>query len=380
MQTVSHDEKLLVPTVFLTASWRKGVSSVLVAVAIFLSINFFVTRVHDSKKQAEAANTLLQLEIERVKGIRNTLTEMAQPPKLVLVGSSVIGHPFSSLDGSDSYFKRKYDVDAFRDDLGDNFVAVNMGTDGAMISDSCLSIIKCLPSAKSPQFLVLGITPRDFGDHRDSSYPCYSYQFKTLTQLTDFFDVQAMYLPKVEDKCDFVLKHLLSLYCYRFTIQSRVADVFQNLTGHSSQSQAVATDELEAMKKAEASGEHWSKTLDEYKLRYAGLDDRDVLCQMPFLQRLIQTCNSRKIKLLVVNMPLSSDNRQLLPVGFYDSFRRRLALNLAKDGGTSSKVQFLDLGDSPEFSRDSFVDCAHLNQFGARKLLKHIVAFVRGAS
>ena len=108
----------------------------------------------------------------------------------------------------------------------------------------------------------------------------------------------------------------------------------------------------------------WSTSTVEYRKRYRNIANRDLGLQMHFLQKLLNVCRQRGIKVVLVNMPLSSTNRSLLPPGFYDSYRKSVAGIAA-----GPSVTFVDLGDSQDFQDIDFWDTASLNFLGGRKLL-----------
>lgn len=305
-------------------------------------------------------------EENRVKDLVSICKKEQQYPALMLVGSSVIGLPFSDLTNSRD-FVPYYFVNQFNELLNTtNFVALNMGTDAAMISDSSLLVRNCETGLQRPKFIVLGVAPRDFGD---GNRPSDSYQFKTLAQLKDFFNFHEMYLPDIQEKLYFVYEKSAPIFRYRGYVQHGLAQ-FLNKFWHDESSESV--DELALIKSKQTSADSWISMIDQYRKIYAKLRPDLIETQMNFLSRFIHERQTLQTKLLIVNMPLSEDNRQLLPRGFYEKFRKDLA-----EVSTKSGAKFLDLGSAPEFKRVDFFDCAHLNAHGCRKLMLHIVDFMK---
>ena len=72
----------------------------------------------------------------------------------------------------------------------------------------------------------------------------------------------------------------------------------------------------------------------------------------------------RGIKVIVVNMPITTIQEQLLPPAAYASYRTYLQQTTAKYG-----VPFFDYNNHALFAEPhDFLDPHHLNQFGAAKL------------
>ncbi|CAN5485519.1 hypothetical protein BH10CYA1_BH10CYA1_23580 [soil metagenome] len=338
----------------------------LVAFTIFVALNVLVEFFHD---QVHAGTRdVAMVEENHVKDLVSICEKQQHYPDLMLLGSSVIGLPFNDLTNSRD-FRPFYFVNQFNPLLGtSNFVTLNMGTDGAMISDSSLLVRKCLTDQKKPRFIVLGVAPRDFGD---GTRPYDSYHFKTLAKLKDFINLHAMYLPDIEGKLYFIYEKSAPIFQHRGYAQNYFAQL-SNMFWHGGESTAPV-DELEQIKTRQSSADSWINVINRYREIYAKLRPALIKKQMDFLALFIQERQTAQTKLLVINMPLAEDNRQLLPPGFYEKFRKELADVVTRNG-----AEFLDLGSAPEFERKDFFDCAHLNAQGCRKLMLHIVEFMKG--
>jgi hypothetical protein len=105
----------------------------------------------------------------------------------------------------------------------------------------------------------------------------------------------------------------------------------------------------------------------DYKHRYRNQypDSYDV--QFNFMRAYLAQLKQEDIKVLVVGMPLTSINRQLLSNGFWNAFRGQLADECQKSG-----AQYLDLSASPDFKVSDFCDTVHLNADGGARLAEHI--------
>ncbi len=104
--------------------------------------------------------------------------------------------------------------------------------------------------------------------------------------------------------------------------------------------------------------------LKEYKKRYAHLNWRTFTHQMKFLADLMNTARERGTQVILISMPITDLNRDLLEKGTWDSYKKSLRV-LAQ----SKDATFVDLGDSKQFAISDFMDTVHLHSGGGMKLL-----------
>jgi hypothetical protein len=121
-----------------------------------------------------------------------------------------------------------------------------------------------------------------------------------------------------------------------------------------------------------SSEERWNNSVKEYKGRYKEIAEKDHSLQMGFLARNLKNLRERGVKVVLVNMPLTKKNLEILPSGFYASYQKEI-----KDVADMPGVKFVDLGNCSDFNDDDYWDTTHLNHVGGRKLLNHVVPAVR---
>jgi RNase H-fold protein (predicted Holliday junction resolvase) len=85
-----------------------------------------------------------------------------------------------------------------------------------------------------------------------------------------------------------------------------------------------------------------------------------------FLERIEDLCTEKQIKLIIVNMPLSKENKKLFSDGFYDSYRADVAKTVR------SPAVFIDLAASENWPMSCYHDSVHLNEKGGARLNKVI--------
>jgi hypothetical protein len=313
----------------------------------------------------------------------NGFKQLKAPPAIVLLGSSLIMHPFYAMDaetnrniGDIFHHHQSLTLERILSEqgLGQQHV-YNLAVFGAMISDGFIYVNDYLQGEHCPKILIFGVAPRDFSDSNLAA-PTATFTFKKLVGLENFARYANLYMPGWLDRADFVAEHLCYFYGKRWRLQhevekgiTRVAKTF-GITGSEPQASFPGAVSANAgFMSGRTAEERFALSTNEYRKRYRGIDNKDLSLQIGFLEKTLATCKDRGIKVLLVNMPLSDVNRALLPEGFYSHFCKTVGLEAAK----YPNVKFFDLGESAEFLHSDYWDTAHLNQFGGRKLLNHLL-------
>jgi hypothetical protein len=354
-----------------------AISAGLWAIVLFLGVNLALfLRFGDDKVSHNLWNGSGSIDIAI-----DAFSRLQQKPRIVLLGSSLMMYPFWAVDKQDNpaiddIFKHRQ-ADVFSAQLqrrGDKATSVfSFAIFGQMVSDAYLYVNEFLKNTHSPDYIVLGIAPRDFHDN-DLPAPMSTISFRRLVTLSNFPDYWQLYLPSFSDQTDWLWGRLCYFYGHRWRLQHDVKRSVARFCGGFGIGDDTS-DKQTAQAGFQLAGTptvRWKNSLAEYKRRYTNLTDKDIDLQFGFLQRLLELCNQRHIKAIVVNMPLSDLNRQLLPRGFYDSFSKRMGDVTAAHQGI-----YLNLGSSTDFTHDDFWDSTHLNHFGGRKLIAHILPAVR---
>ena len=355
------------------------------AIGLFIAVNgvLTVTNVeHKPKGSANDSTRDLWSGTGSIDLAINGLAELKQRPTVMLLGSSLIMHPFWAMDAE----KNPHLPDIFHYH-GSNALEEKLASLGApeqrvyslaifgeMISDAYIYVNDFMKGDKKPDVLMFGIAPRDFSDS-DLPAPMATFTFKRLVGMDNFPRYAESFLPGWNDKADFVASHSCFFYGKRWRLQhevQRVVDRFYNLVGIPKES-AIAAATPDPDKNTAgfmlngSAQERWTNSEKEYRRRYHGIGDKDLSIQEGFLKKVLDVCAERHIKVVLVNMPLAKKNRDLMPPDFYNKFRAKVA-SIAQ----RPDVKFVDLGESPDFTEDDFWDTAHLNHFGGRKLIDRI--------
>ncbi len=360
------------------ASW---LTATIWALIFFVAINFVLWRAYGEEK---AASKDLWSGTGSIDLAINGLKALKQRPTVVLLGSSLMMYPFWSMDkerdasvGDIFHHHASHTLEDSLRAAGAKAPEVySLAIFGQMSSDAYIYVDEFLNGDKKPDYLVFGIAPRDFSDY-DLPSPTATFTFKRLVGLHNFDRYADLYLPQWQDRADFVFNHVCFFYARRWRLQKEV----DKILGKAYASFGV-TDIPTTQATADGAGfmingsaeERWHNSLNEYRRRYRDIGERDLGLQMGFLDRLLAVCHERKIKVVLMNMPLTDVNRALLPNGFYDGFRQKV-----KQMAGSHDASYLDLGDCPEFTHEDFWDTTHLNQAGGHILVAHLLPLLSGS-
>ncbi|MGH9552168.1 MAG: hypothetical protein ACRD3W_22465, partial [Terriglobales bacterium] len=185
--------------------------------------------------------------------------------------------------------------------------------------------------------------------------------------------------PRWQDRLDFVASHSCFFYGRRWRLQH---DATRAIQGICTFLKLVPPEKSVKMVEPGQAGfsmegledVRWKSSLKEYRIRYSGINENEIALQGNFLDNLLTLCQQRRIKLILVNMPLTSENRALLPRGFYDRYRDTIETIVRRH----SHVQYADIGSDKGYTRSEFYDSAHLNERGGYKLLTQLLPMLEG--
>lgn len=365
---------------------RRTVSPAFIALILFAAINLvlclgFTREKHptrDAGSDAYANN--LWAGTGSIDITADQFNALDRRPNVVLLGSSLMMHPIYMLDriatGTNSDIFHYHASVALERALEHAGLAqrrvFNMSTFGQMISDSYIWADQFLDGAKRPDAIVFGVAPRDFYDAQLSA-PLASFTFKRLVGLRHLNRYADLFLPRPQDRLEFVADHACFFYGKRVRLQREArnaADVICTRIKLIPPAPAKKPPaDIGLAMTAESRDRRWADSMREYRKRYSGIDTADLSVQFGFLDRFLDLCTARGIKVVLLNMPLTERNRTLMPPAFYQRYRHELA----RMTSNHKNVSLCDLGSSADFKDADYWDTAHLNQFGGRKLVDHLV-------
>jgi hypothetical protein len=260
---------------------------------------------------------------------------------------------------------------------------------GQMATDAFAIVGTLLNKEHAPATIVWGIAPRDFID-ATFSHPEDTETVKLMSKIAA--DDNLLHLGKMPFWADLEnkLNKLSSLYGRRAEVRA----IHQSSTEQSLK--AIAPnfyfDGMQApawllhqvslslpednrpgqwiVRPCARKGPEPKDNRAEYEKRYRPFKPELFQLQLRYYEKALKQAHLQGSKVLIVNMPLTLENLQLLPPGVYESYLRSV-----KEIADKNKADFLDLNDlndlntEQQFSKQDFSDPVHLNGYGAIKFM-----------
>jgi len=405
------------------------VSRAIVAASIFLAINIAIPASANLKgRGASISGDTIQMALRQAQ--QKLALESTKEPPVVFIGSSLIIAPLWSTDVKHGYFYQDcmlhHQSKALEDLLkkdGITAPVVSLATAGQFVSDAYLIIDKLIagnskggkngdgkisdsknPAQKEPLALIYGIAPRDFMDDTTGGLALTSV-FDELVDLSDLPKVGNLFFSTFDERTDFLLNRSVYMYRKRGRYQNKIelalektlARALPNKGQNPNQNllnQDLNKDPNKSPGLASADGDKtgpvdplagfllggnrndiWTKSIAEYSRRYKFFNKQQFEKQKECFKAVVSLCKERGIKLYVVAMPITDDNRKLMPRELYSSYIDCISTT-TRDAG----VPFLDLQKDGAYKNDDFYDTVHLNGIGGERFLSAMSSIVKGAA
>lgn len=283
---------------------------------------------------------------------------------------------------------------------------VNLANSASLISEDLLLVKESMSAAQKPALIIVGIAPRDFLDHYTAAYhrsrlaqillsrqSSLAWNFQTSPQENldrIFTKIWCFYSQRVEYKtalvksaCDF-FNRSASLFDATKKQEQKAANITsaQGTTAkpHEKEQQVASTAQaspnLTTKEKAapvdmrgiyrdEIGSEPLLKRYDcDYRGRYLPLDRDRLALEKQSLEELVQFCKKNETPLVLISMPLTQRNFNLLPPEFRKEYFDFInSLNLQAPYG-----RLINITESLDFVQDDFVDTVHLRSSGGKKV------------
>lgn len=314
-------------------------------------------------------------------------------PDLVFLGSSLVLVPVAGvdanflnkrLDGSQhhhsAYFESK-----LREKTGGAIRTFNFALPGEMPSDAYLITDFLLNRENKPKVLLYGLGPRDFMDNLLPN-PGATDPYRSLIRFGDVSSMIERMTPDLLDRLNFQISRCFYLY----GIKEDLVSEWVHLVGKQlavltpvpkgakpytvEQRRMLVPDYRPAeLNRAEAyfrpsKAEHFADNLAEYRKRYKNVKWDTFTSQMRFFAELLDICQQRGIKVVVVSMPITDLNRTLIKDYAWDAYRKSVHVLAAVKGAT-----YIDLQGTKKFNVSDFMDTVHLHSGGGQKMLDLVV-------
>ncbi len=330
-------------------------------------------------------------------------------PDVVLLGSSVIRSPLAECDKANfgitdnlGYCQSKQ-LEKLLSSSTEKITVFNAARRGLMVTDALLMEDRLMRKPLLPKVLIYGVSPRDFTDSlmwNERTTEPFQYYFG----LSNAIRYGESFASSWQERLELLAGETMPLYSARKTIASVIEkkiacrlptpETLQPSIALSDQdinakrierlrsdavfdyeaafmSTTVQRNAAALLEKRHDETAIWQASIWQYTMRYFLLDRRRFGRQSKAFRNLLKIAKERGIKILVINLPLPSDNLTLLPTGFYQAY-----LETIRDCCAKQTVTFLDLQADRTFTRASFDDVTHLNASGGAIFMDRMVPIV----
>lgn len=273
---------------------------------------------------------------------------------------------------------------------------INLSNSASLISEDLL-LVKESMRYRKPGLVVVGIAPRDFLDHYTAAYHRsrlaqillarqssldWSFQSSPQENLDRIFTkIWGFYQQRVDYKTA-----LTQAACTHFNRSASLFDAAKHKADEEARKKNAETEitaesdqidkpvDMKGIYRDEMGSEPLLKKYDsDYRGRYLPLDMDRFALEKKSLEELVQFCAEQNTPLVLVSMPLTKRNLDLLPPKFMcEYFKMINSLDLKSPHGV-----LLNLTASKDFiAPEDFVDTVHLRSTGGKKFARFVAEAV----
>ncbi len=251
---------------------------------------------------------------------------------------------------------------------------LNLSNQGGMTSEDLLLLRGAFKAGIKPKLVILLTGPRDFLDHQTNkvgeSKLAKALLVRISQSLWNFAETPTANLETLASR-------FLPLFVQRDAITkfltARLKQTIALISHKPYREKLPPTGgSLESIRDEPGSPEMMAFYTANYKVRYLPIDWKRWQLESAALEQIIEFCNSEKTPLLLVAMPLSKSNRDLLPNDFVEKHRSMLKDLVKRAQDRKEKIVLLDLFDSDQFTLNDYMDTVHLRSNGGIKLAQQI--------
>jgi len=319
--------------------------------------------------------------------------EKETAPDITLMGSSLM---MAAVHGGDATYQNKsqevalHHKSALLEDLlknksqGKSYSTFSFALSGEMASDAYVLSNALLEGEKQPKVIIYGVAPRDLMDNALKSTASTEI-FRFVSRIKDPIDVAIPARNSFWSVVEYGLGKVSFLYEHRndflYMQHAATKNIASKLGYKDIQDNVHTTYDIRRqafLELPEDSGPHevvvhppsaspnvYTDNLEEYKYRYSSFKEKQFKEQVSYLEKFLALGQERGIKIILVNMPLTKDNVDLMPPGLYSRYMETLGTMCTK-----YQAQMLDLNTPADFPKEYFEDSVHLNSKGGARFFE----------
>lgn len=316
-----------------------------------------------------------------------------QKPEILIVGSSLPMCAFTLPDqtlrraaekGIDhmpilmSYSRAEEFQKALKDKLKIEGEVSNLTCAGCMVSDTYTLLKRLIEANRAPLMVLYGIAPRDFADNMMPKIG----ESPLCLALADWSGKLSKPQPTASEYLSFYIGKYSNFYKTRNRYRNAFTEIAADNLGrpislyaashpetagseNSINTKSLKENVIAAPKVDKAPIDH---DLELYKTRYNPLSLDRLNTEKVSLNKLVELCQSNKITLLIIEMPLTDRNRNLMPADLVVSYQTAIA-----NASENKVVKVIDFFTPDYFAPPDFSDSAHLNIVGSAKFQNLLV-------
>jgi hypothetical protein len=313
-------------------------------------------------------------------------------PDIAFLGSSLMLYPSGSVDAdllnheidgphhhSILFFEKK-----FAEQTGKFVSTFDFAIPGEMPSDAYLITEHLFKEEKRPHVIVYGVGPRDFMDNLLPS-PSATDPFHHLARFGDYSHLIDKVSPEIPDRFNYELGRLFFTYGqkedlshgFERAVQQTINDKLSSIPTvplclrrnilpeyHTTE---VGLQDCLFKSYLTKPRPAFVNNIAEYKRRYETLKWDTFLTQMEFLAKTMDVAHDRGIPFVLVSMPITEINRNMIGKTAAEAYKLSLRL-LA----SSKHATFIELDGTKNYTIADYEDTVHLHSGGGRKMLTSI--------
>jgi len=322
--------------------------------------------------------------------IKGFESESTLRPDIVFLGSSLLVNPIGNVDADErgenvdatSHRRSLFFEKRFRELSGKSVSTYNFALPGAMPSDAYLITRFLLKEPKAPRVIVYGVAPRDLLENTLPS-PAATDPFRYLSRLGDYSGAIDRIAPDFFTRLDFEIGRALYTYGIREDLKTASARLSRELMDtvlpvnpeqeYSIHKRMQILPEYHPyeiqrneafFRPSSGTEEEFRDNTQEYRDRYRRLKLDVYRSQLAFLKDTFAMARKRRIECVLVSMPITKGNRELLSADSLKAYRDGIETVCAETGAS-----LVDMDRGEVFSQDDFADGVHLRSAGGKKFL-----------
>jgi hypothetical protein len=324
--------------------------------------------------------------------INDFLHGIKTPPDVAFLGSSLVLYPSGSVDAdllnheidgphhhSILFFDKK-----FGEATGKWISSFDFAIPGEMPSDAYLITEHLFKEEKRPRVIVYGVGPRDFMDNLLPS-PSATDPFHHLARFGDYSHLIDKVSPEFSERFNYELGRLFFTYgekedlshgfdrAVRQVVNEKLSSIptiplcLRRVILPEYRTTEVGKQDCLFKSYAVKPRPPFVDNIAEYKKRYETLKWDTFLTQMEFLAKTMDVAHDRGIPFILVSMPITDINRNMLSKTAAEAYKLSLRL-LA----SSKHATFVELDGTKNYTIADYEDTVHLHSGGGRKMLSSI--------